>query len=130
MNKNLVMILAIFILPICFYYYLDASQSASANKMNTPMPSVMKFSSNMCSECQSMEKVVKKVYPKYADKIALTNVSVQNSDAEVQELLKKYNVTLVPTFIFRDSSNTIIKRVEGGMSPTEFEDNLKALLND
>ncbi len=52
MNKNILIILAILILPICFYYYLDKSQAVSANKVNTSQPQVIKFSSDMCSECQ------------------------------------------------------------------------------
>ena len=58
MNKNILIILAILILPICFYYYLDKTQSVLANKVNSTRPKIIKFSSDMCSECQKMEKTV------------------------------------------------------------------------
>ena len=130
MNKNLVIILAIFILPICFYYYLDKSQSVSANKINSQMPSIIKFTSPMCSECKSMEKVVNQVYPKYANKIILVEVPVQNNDKVTQDLIKEHHVTLVPTFVFKTKNGQIIKRVEGGISPKSFEMYLKGLLDD
>lgn len=130
MNRNIVIILAILILPICFYYYLDKSQAVSTAKAAINKPSVIKFSSDMCSECQRMEQVINRVYPKYADKITLVKVPVQKQTKDIQSLIKEYNVTLVPTLIFKKADGTTIKRVEGSMDDSTFEDYLKRLINE
>lgn len=130
MNKNIVIILAILILPICFYYYLDKSQAASAAKVNSSQPCVIKFASDMCSECQKMEQVINRVYPKYSNKINLIKVPVQKQTKETQALIKQYNVTLVPTLIFKKSNGQVMKRVEGSMDDSTFEGYLKGLLNE
>lgn len=130
MKKNIAAILAILILPICFYYYLDKSQAVSATKTTTNKPSVIKFSSDMCSECQKMEQVVNRVFPKYSDRITLVKVPVQKQTKETQALIKEYGVTLVPTLIFKNASGQTVKRVEGSMDDATFEDNLKRLIHE
>lgn len=130
MNKNVAIILAILILPICFYYYLDKSQAVSASKINNTQPAVIKFASDMCSECQKMDKVVNQVYPKYSDKITLVKVPVQKQTKETQELIKKYNVTLVPTIVFKKSDGQTMARIEGAMDNATFEQYLKRLINE
>ena len=123
-------ILAILILPICFYYYLDKTQSVLANKVNFTRPKIIKFSSDMCSECQKMEKTVNQVYPKYSGKIELINIPVQKQTKYNLELIKQYKVTLVPTIIFKKSSGQTMAKIEGAMSNNEFEQYLKRLLNE
>ena len=130
MNKNILIILAILILPICFYYYLDKTQSVSANKVNSTQPKIIKFSSDMCSECQKMEKTVNQVYPKYSGKIELINIPVQKQTKYNLELIKQYKVTLVPTIIFKKSNGQTMAKIEGAMSNNEFEQYLKRLLNE
>jgi len=130
MNKNLVIILSILILPICLYYYLDKSQAVSAQKTTINQPVIIKFSSDMCSECKKMDKVIEKVFPKYENKIVLEKINVQKQTKFVQALIKENNVTLVPTLIFKNSNGQIIKKVEGSMSDADFENCIKGLLNE
>lgn len=130
MNKNLVIILSILILPICLYYYLDKSQAVSAQKTTINQPVIIKFSSDMCSECKKMDKVIEKVFPKYKNKIVLEKINVQKQTKFVQALIKENNVTLVPTLIFKNSNGQIIKKVEGSMSDADFENCIKGLLNE
>ena len=130
MNKNILIILAILILPICFYYYIDKTQSVLANKVNSTRPKIIKFSSDMCSECQKMEKTVNQVYPKYSGKIELINIPVQKQTKYNLELIKQYKVTLVPTIIFKKSNGQTMAKIEGAMSNNEFEQYLKRLLNE
>lgn len=130
MNKNILIILAILILPICFYYYLDKTQSVLANKVNSTRPKIIKFSSDMCSECQKMEKTVNQVYPKYSGKIELISIPVQKQTKYNLELIKQYKVTLVPTIIFKKSNGQTMAKIEGAMSNNEFEQYLKRLLNE
>ncbi len=130
MNKNIAIILAILILPICFYYYLDKSQTASASKISNNKPAIIKFSSDMCSECQKMDKIVNQIYPKYSDKIELIKIPVQKQTKENLAMIKKYNVTLVPTLVFKKSNGQTMSKFEGSMTNSEFEGYLKRLLNE
>ena len=130
MNKNILIMLAILILPIFAYFYLDRGQAVSTSQINSAKPTVIKFSSDMCSECQKMEQTVDQVYQKYAGKITLVKVPVQKQSKEVQTLIKQYNVTLVPTTVFKKSNGNTMARIEGAMSNTEFEQYLKRLLNE
>mgnify|MGYP003298689054 CR=1 FL=1 len=90
-------------------------------------PQVIKFSSAMCLDCQTMNKLFKEVFPKYNERIVLTEVHVQDGNAFTGELIKKYNVTLVPTMIFLDSNNRQVKRIEGAIEKNELEGYLEGL---
>ena len=74
-----------------------------------------------------MNKLFKEVFPKYNERIVLTEVHVQDGKAFTGELIKKYNVTLVPTMIFLDSNNNQVKRIEGAIEKVELENYLEGL---
>lgn len=130
MNKNLVVILSILILPLCFYYYLNKSQAVSAVKVPNSKPVVIEFYSDMCGECKKMEQVVNIVYPKYSDRVTLVQVPVHRKSQDIQNLVKEYDVSLVPTIIFRKSNGTIMERFEGYMDNATFETKLRRLYNE
>lgn len=128
--RNLVIILLIIVLPIIAYITLDSHKHKNmislAQAGNKPV--VMVFSSAMCSECQNLKKVLVVVEPKYKDKIEFVKYDAASSDPNVQSLIKKYNVYLVPTMVFVDKSGNKKDRTEGSMSQAELEKKLKALL--
>ena len=112
MNKNIIWIFLIFIVPIAAYF------------------GIIKFSSPMCYECNELEKVVEEVFPKYKDKITLHKVDVTKRDNNVKKLIKEYNVTLVPTTVFKNQDGKITKRIEGTMKPEVFEEYMAELINE
>lgn len=124
------------LLPLIAFGILSNSNSISA-KTNTQVaqtenialgkPQVLKFTSTMCLDCQTMNKLFKEVFPKYNDKIVLTEISVQDGSSFTNEQIKKYNITLVPTMIFLDSNNKQIRRVEGAIEKEVLENYLKEL---
>ena len=81
----------------------------------------------MCLDCQTMNKLFKEVFPKYSDRIVLTEISVQDGKAFTNEQIKKYNITLVPTMIFLDSNNKEVRRVEGAIEKEVLEEYLEGL---
>jgi len=129
--KNLFIILLILILPIVAYVVLDSGRNkniiSTAEALNKPI--VMIFTSTMCSDCQKMKKVIAKIEPNYTEKIEFVKVNASSSEKQTQDLIKKYNVYLVPTMIFIDKNGKQVKKQEGSMSESMFEAELKALSN-
>lgn len=136
MKKSIIIVAIVLLLPLIAFGILSNSNSISA-KTNTQVaqtenialgkPQVLKFTSTMCLDCQTMNKLFKEVFPKYNDKIVLTEISVQDGSSFTNEQIKKYNITLVPTMIFLDSNNKQIRRVEGAIEKEVLENYLKEL---
>ena len=127
--KNIVWILLIFIVPIALYAWLSKDELA-------PLPAiaagdeVIKFGSPLCMECQDLENVIDKVFPKYSDKILLKKLDISKHDKNCQALIKEYNVQLVPTTVFKNQDGRVLRRVEGTMKPDVFESYLVELINE
>lgn len=130
MNRNIFIILLIFIVPLAAYFGL------TRDKLTTPPsyasaggPEIIKFASPMCYECQELEKVFNEVFPKYENQITLRKVDVTNKDNTVKSMIKSYGVKLVPTTIFKDKDGNTLRRIEGSMEPQVLENHLKELVN-
>ena len=116
MKKNLFIIILIFAIPLFAYWFLTNSTVTTAKTNDFNKPQVLKFTSQMCLDCQTMNKVFKEIFPKYDGQIILTEIQVQNNDSFNQEQIKKYNVTLVPTIILLDSNGRQVRKIEGEVS--------------
>ena len=127
MKKNVIIIALIFAIPLMAYMLLTASNSTTAQTTETGKPQVIKFTSAMCLDCQSMNKIFKEIFPKYEGKIVLTEIQVQDQNSFNQDQIKKYNVTLVPTIILLNSQGAQVKRIEGAVSKEEMDKCLQGL---
>ena len=132
--KNWIIALAIIIIPTVTYFVLDKTNSPKAAfeaqaQISYSKPVVLKFSSPMCLDCKKLEGVTSVVMPKYSDKIEYKKYTTQNNDSETDALIKKYNITLVPTMIFVKKDGNVYKKTEGFMTEKELENILKGLIN-
>lgn len=129
MKKNLITILLILFVPIVAYMALTKSSQTTAKttEIINDKPQVVKFTSSMCLDCQKMNKIFKEIFPKYNDKIILTEVLVQDGTSFTNSQIKKYNVTLVPTIILIDSNGKQVKRIEGAITQEEMDNCLRSL---
>ena len=129
MKKNLIIIGLIFVIPLVAFWALNKSNSTTAKTAAdiANKPQVMKFTSTMSLDCQKMNKLFKEVFPKYEDKIVLTEIQVQDGQDFTNQQIKKHNVTLVPTMIFFDSDGKQVKRIEGAIEKEELEKYLQGL---
>ena len=84
----------------------------------------------MCLECQDLEKVIDKVFPKYNDKVVLHKIDVSKKDKNCQALIKEYNVTLVPTTVFKNQDGRILRQVVGTMEPELLESYIEELIRE
>lgn len=130
MNKNVIIILAIFIVPLAVYFGL------TRDKLTTPpsvaasgSPEVIKFASPMCYECQELEKVFDEVFPSFENKVNLRKIDVTQNDTETKAMIKKHNVKLVPTTIFKNTDGSITHRTEGSMPAKTLENYLREITN-
>ena len=73
---------------------------------------------------------LKKIYPKYSDKILLTEIQVENNDDYTNEQIKKYGISLVPTTIFIDKDGNKVDKIEGDIEAQELEEMMKELINE
>lgn len=127
MKKNIIIISLIFALPLIAYWVLNSSNSTTAKTVEGGKPQVIKFTSAMCLDCQTMNKVFKEIFPKYEGKIILTEIQVQDQNSFNQEQIKKYNVTLVPTIILLNSQGKQVRRIEGEVAKDTMDKYLKEL---
>ena len=130
MNKKWIIIALIFILPIAAYWGLTRDRIGSLPSIAAEGDCVIKFSSPMCYECQQLEKVFKEVIPKYDKDIKVTIIDITKRDKAIQELIKEYNVTLVPTTVFKNQDGRTLRRIEGSMDSKILEGYLKELINE
>lgn len=129
MNKNIIIILAIFLVPLAAYWGLSKDKLTTPPAIATNGAEVIKFASPMCYECQELEKVFDEVFPAYNRDITLRKIDVTQKDNSTREMIKKHNVKLVPTTVFKDSNGNIKRRIEGSMQPQILDNYLKELIN-
>ncbi len=126
-KKTLITILSILIIPVLAFWGLTFNKDTSNVAQAIGKPQIIKFTSTMCLECQDVNKVFKEVFPKYEDKINYTEVVVDSRNDMKNNLIKKYNVTLVPTIIMLNSDGTQYKRIESSLPKEELEQCIKGL---
>ena len=128
MKKNLVIILAIFIIPIIAYAVLSKSHTVSAAKVVSGQPQVIKFSSKLCIDCKNLKKEFDIVAPKYRDRISILEYDVQENSKEIQSAISQHNVSLVPTVIYINKNGKVVNRTEGYVSQSDLEKCFNELL--
>jgi thiol:disulfide interchange protein len=120
----------IFLVPIALYWGLTRDKSiATLPTIAFTGAEIVKFASPMCYECQELEKVFDEVYPGVANKISLRKIDVTQNDKSVKQLIKEYDVKLVPTCIFKNEDGNVIRKVEGNIQPRILENYMKEQLN-
>ena len=129
MNKNVIIILAIFLVPLAVYFGLTRDKLTTLPTVASSGAEIIKFSSPMCYECQELEKIFDEVFPKYNKDITLKKIDVTQKNNETRELIKKYEVKLVPTTVFKDETGKVTRRIEGSMQPQILENYLKEITN-
>lgn len=129
MKKNLVIILFVFLIPVIAYILLTFTGNSGLMSADakTTKPQIVKFTSAMCLDCQTMNKIMKEIYPKYKDDIVLTEINVQDGNPNNDKWIKKYDVTLVPTIILINENGNQIRRIEGAIEKEQMEEYIQEL---
>ena len=105
----------ILVLPMALYAIFKTPQDSIAIAA-TGKPAVVEFSSQLCSECQKLKKVLDVVEPKYSNKISFQKINTGRIDRKTAKEIEKYEVKVVPTLIFLDKDGNTVYKTEGSMS--------------
>ena len=81
---SLYVIALIMILPIALYAVFKTPQDSIAIAA-TGKPTVVEFSSPLCSECQKLKKVLDIVEPKYSNKISFQKINTARMDRKTMK---------------------------------------------
>jgi thioredoxin-like negative regulator of GroEL len=129
--KKIFTVFLIFAIPIFAFMVLSSKNEGVAQKVSmNNKPQIIKFTSLMCLDCKKLNEVMQKVYPKYSDKILLTEIQVQNNDDYTNKQIEKYAVSLVPTTIILDKNGKNLNKIEGFIEEEELEKIMKDLCNE
>jgi len=130
-KSSLLIVLLIFALPVLLYYAIkgpnkeNSSMAALAEAAN--QPKVLHFSQTMCSECKKLEGYYGQVKQKYQGKVVFVEIDVADGTPATQSLMKKYNVKVVPTLVFINKNNQVVKVTEGAIPQAELEGYLNSI---
>ena len=132
--KNKIIILLIFILPIAVFAILEnLNKNSIANENLTETfdkGQLIKFYSPMCSECKTVAKQIDEVIKDYLDKIIYEEIDVSEKNDKTNNLIEKYEISVVPTVIFTKKNGKIVNKTTGVMSKSEIRKYLDEISND
>ena len=134
--KNRFIIIAVFVLPVLLYWAMSSFMPHNADMLKNSYQAaaqtqsgakIIKFYTPMCLDCQKLDKTLNKVMPKYSSRVALERIDASSSQANIQLLIAKYGVRVVPTTIFINSQGKIVKKIEGDIPQAQLEKQIKAI---
>ncbi|MBR6163430.1 thioredoxin family protein [bacterium] len=128
--KNITIILLIIILPIAAFIFLDRNRATSDIALaDNNQPTFMLFTSTMCLDCKRVKSELALIEDDYKDRVNIVKINALEKKGDTKKMVKKYEVTLVPTLIFIDKDNKIINKTEGYMSKEDMIKLLESMLN-
>lgn len=133
MNKkaNLLIMIAILIVPIALFQitqsFSDENSAKNSQAIGANKPQVIDFTSSLCLECKELEKVINPVKGEYKNKIIFKKVLINSRNAEVKNLMRKYDVKVVPTLVFLNKEGKVARKTEGSMPKAQLKTYLDQL---
>lgn len=100
--------------------------SAIADACAHHLPVWLLIHSTSCHECQEMRRVCHQLGPEFKGKVCF--VEVEYDDRSEQDLIRGYNVRLVPTSVFLKSDGALFEKKIGAMTADQARAVLKRLM--
>ena len=121
MKKMLLIVCMFFVVPVVIYSFLQGRQPVVNDVAiaASGMPKLIKFSAPMCSDCQVMAETLRQVEPQYKGKVDFVEIAVNQKSVSVRDMIKRFDVKLVPTMVFLNSRGEQFARIEGAISKEE-----------
>ena len=129
--KNWIITLLVFIIPVIGYFSLKNSEDARNSLVAQAIekPTVMKFESPMCNDCQKLKREMESLKPMYSNLVEFVDINATSMDKKTQEDVEMYGVTVVPTIIFLDAKKNKVNKLEGFNTKETIEKHIKELIN-
>jgi len=115
--------LVIYLLLGGFFFLEAAPAQLQIQAPPETRPLILEFSRDLCSMFEYMQKTLEQLKAKYEDRIM---VRILQFDLD-EKLFKQYNVVIVPTQIFLDSSGREVFRHSGILTLSELTKKLEEL---
>lgn len=127
--KNIITILLVLILPICAYLVMSKNSNDIVANAKDNNPSLYIFTSAMCLDCQKMKSIIKEIEPAYNEKINFIKINAIDKDRKVQDNIKRYGITLVPTIVVLDKNGNKINKIEGYIEKEKLINEIEGVIN-
>jgi len=101
-----------------------AAEQAIAAARAAGRPALLSFRSNSCSPCKAMGDILNDVRPKYEDRVAFVDISLE-PDTPDMALCETYQIQVKPTTILLAGDGAVLETKLGVWEPAE----LSARLN-
>ncbi|MBE7705752.1 MAG: thioredoxin family protein [Cyanobacteria bacterium SIG30] len=129
--KNWIIVLIIFILPVSLYIFLENTREIKTNSaISAPNTAIVyKFMSPMCSECILVQKKIDKIKDNW-NHVVFEEINVSGNNSKIKHtknLIKKYEITMVPTLVFVDNAGNFYKKIEVDMTEEDIEKALSGI---
>ena len=127
--KNIITILLVLILPICAYLLIDKNSNnfLAVAKSNTPTLQI--YTSTMCMDCQKLKKLISEVEPSYKDSVNFIVINALDKNKKIQNDIKKYGITLVPTIVIFDKNGNQTNKIEGYIEKDKLISEIEEVIN-
>jgi thioredoxin 1 len=86
-------------------------------------PVIADFGLGFCNQCKKQAEILKEIREAYGEKVIVRMVNV----GKEQALSSRYEVELIPTLVFFDSTGTVVLRKAGPMRYDEIRNQLSRM---
>lgn len=124
---NLIKLLTLVITPIIVAFALGLTSLAT--ETGAKKPTILEFSSPMCSACNQLKQVLPGIEAKYASQIEIKKYNVASTDPVTQQLASTHNVKVVPTLVFIDKNGNVVRSTKGCLTESQLNSYFKELIN-
>lgn len=93
-------------------YNLADENNYDGEKFNDANPTVIDFNATWCAPCKMIAPIFEDLEKDYSDDINFLSIDID----EDGEMAEKYNISVVPTFVFLNSDGEEIDRITGADS--------------
>lgn len=96
---------------------------------STSKPTILEFTSPMCSACNQLKQVLPSVESKYSGQIDIKKYNADSSDSQTKQLMSKYDVNFVPKLIFIDKNGKVVRMTQGFLSESQLDTYFQELIS-
>lgn len=85
---------------------------------------VVKFSATWCGPCKTYAPIFDRVSEEYSDKTVFHKIDVDSATGEDADLLDDLGIRNIPTTVFLDEKDNVIKKFVGSVSEKDLKEKI------